>query len=135
MLITFSFSKKFYFWNNEIIWQDFQEESLENYIESEKVVLVDVTADWCVTCQVNKLTTLDSKKLRDYIRLNDIITIRADWTKKDSGILSFIKQFGRYGIPVNIVFGPKNKKGILLPEIITNDMLLEKLIIVSADED
>ena len=79
------------------------------------------------------MTTLDSKRFHDYVLENDVITIRADWTKKDPTILDFIKQFGRYGIPVNIVYGPKNKEGILLPEIISNDMVVDKFIKVGVE--
>jgi len=129
LIIIISYSKKLYYNNDGIVWQKFHKESLETYIQSGKTVLVDVTADWCVTCQVNKLTTLDSNKLRDYVKLNNIITMRGDWTRNDIEILDFIKQFNRYGIPVNVVFGPNNKQGILLHEIITNDMLIDKLFI------
>ena len=119
---------KYFFNKSQINWLEFDNVVLQENLDKEKIIIIDVTADWCVTCQINKLTTLDSKRFHDYVFENDIITIRADWTKKDPTILDFIKQFGRYGIPVNIIYGPKNKEGILLPEIISNDMVVDKFI-------
>ena len=43
-------------------------------------------------------------------------------------IFDFIKRYNRYGIPVNIVYGPKNKEGILLPEILSKDIVIDKLM-------
>ena len=86
-------------------------------------------------CKLNKFTTLDSKRLTNYIKKNNIVTIRGDWTKKDNKILEYIKEFGRYGIPVNTIYGPNNKNGILLPEILTNDIVIRELNRVAINED
>ena len=129
LISSFSFlTNKLYISKEKIVWFDFNKELLEKNLKNEKVIIVDVTADWCVTCQVNKLTTLSTRKFYDYVKKNDVVTLRADWTKKDTDILEFIKEFGRFGIPVNIIYGPNNKEGILLPEIITNDMVIDKFI-------
>ena len=104
----------------------FDEDLLQKYILEKEIVLVDVTADWCVTCQVNKLTTLQNKDIEEFILKHKIKTLRADWTNKDNDILNFIKKYNRFGIPVNLIYGPKNKDGILLPEILSKDMLINK---------
>ncbi len=130
LFLLFFYSEKSFFKDKEIVWQTFNYKLLKKYLDQDKIVLVDVTADWCVTCQINKMTTLKSNRLRDYIMKNEIVTIRADWTKKNIEILEYIKNFDRYGIPVNIIYGPKNKEGILLPEIISNDIVLDKLFTV-----
>ncbi len=126
---------KLNFKENKILWQNFENDLLNQYLENGDIILVDVTADWCITCQVNKLTTLNSRKVQKYIDKYNIKTIRADWTKKDSNILNYIKSFDRFGIPVNIVYGPKYTNGILLPEILTKDMLIRELKKVSVNED
>ena len=92
-----------------------------------RFVLIDVTADWCVTCQFNKITTLNTNKVVDFLTKNQVTVIRADWTNKDKDIFKFINKYGRYGIPVNIVYGPNNKEGILLPEILSKDIVISKL--------
>ncbi len=119
----------------DIEWEEFREESLSRYIENNRVILVDVTADWCVTCHFNKATTLNSKQLAEFFIKHEVITIRADWTNKDKKILDFINQYGRYGIPVNLIYGPKNKDGILLPEILSKDIVINELLKVGIHND
>ena len=121
--------------NDQLVWSDFDNQFLLESINSGKVVLIDITADWCVTCKFNKFTTLDTKRVRNFIKKNNIVTIRGNWTKKDNKILEYIKEFGRYGIPVNTIYGPNNKNGILLPEILTNDIVIEELKRVAVNED
>ncbi len=124
----FFFSEKMNLHKNKLIWEDYNDKSLENYLNENRFVLVDVTADWCVTCQFNKITTLNTKKLVDFLIQHEVLVIRADWTNKDKDIFDFIKRYNRYGIPVNIVYGPKNKEGILLPEILSKDIVIDKLM-------
>ena len=111
-----------------LIWENYNQKSLENYLSDNRFVLVDVTADWCVTCQFNKITTLNTKKIVDFLTENQVIVIRADWTDKDKNIFDFIKKYDRFGIPVNLVYGPNNKEGILLPEILSKDIVINKLM-------
>ena len=108
-------------------WETFDEEKLSSLINNEKIVLVDVTADWCVTCQFNKITTLEKKSVLEYFKDKNVHLLRADWTNKDEKILNFMKVFGRYGIPLNIVYGPNKKDGIILSEILTPSQIIEKI--------
>jgi len=113
-----------------INWEDFNEKLLDSYLEKNNLIFLDFTADWCATCQMNKVITLNSNELRKYFLKNNVKTIRGDWTKKDKLILNFISRYNRFGIPVNIVFGPKNKNGQLLPEILTKDLVLREINLV-----
>ena len=45
--------------------------------------------------------------------------MRADWTRPDDRISSYLAEHGRYGIPFNIVYGPGAPDGIPLPELLT----------------
>ena len=47
--------------------------------------------------------------------------------QKGSRNLEFISKFGRYGIPVNIIYSRKFNEGILLPEILSQDILTNEL--------
>ena len=115
---------------DSLVWQKFDETLLNKQIENGDLILLDFTASWCVTCQVNKITTLDSKKLKDFIIQNNVKIMRGDWSKRDKDILEFISKYGRFGIPVNIVFGPRDGKGVILPEILSKDIVINQLNLI-----
>ena len=122
--ITFSVSSSA---NQQEDWIKFDSEKLEELVKENHIVFVDFTADWCVTCQVNKFTTLESKIIQDSFQQNNVKLLRADWTKKDESILVFMSAFGRFGIPLNIIYGPKNKSGKLLPEILSKSSIINSI--------
>ena len=122
--ITFAVSSSV---NQQEDWIKFDSEKLEELVKENHIVFVDFTADWCVTCQVNKFTTLESKTIQDSFQQNNVKLLRADWTKKDESILVFMSAFGRFGIPLNIIYGPKNKSGKLLPEILSKNSIINSI--------
>lgn len=102
-------------------WQKWQPELAEEYARNGDIVLVDVTADWCLTCKANKFLVLDLQNMQDYLNERDVVLLKADWTKPDDDILDYLSSFGRYGIPFNIVYGPDALDGITLPELLTEE--------------
>ena len=80
-----------------------------------KTVLVDVTADWCINCQVNKALVLDRGWVAEQLAAGKIIGLKADWTRPDPAIARYLASFGRYGIPFNAVYGPRAQQGLPLP--------------------
>ncbi|MBL8676246.1 MAG: thioredoxin family protein [Alphaproteobacteria bacterium] len=101
------------------IWQPFQPEAIPTLVSRGKIVFVDATAEWCVTCAVNKSLVLNNPKITNLLSHPGVIAMRADWTKQDPKITEFLQKFDRYGIPFNIVFGPNNPEGIPLPEVLS----------------
>ncbi|MFM6972254.1 MAG: protein-disulfide reductase DsbD family protein, partial [Alphaproteobacteria bacterium] len=65
------------------LWKTFDETLLSNQIAQGKVVLVDVTADWCLTCKFNKILVLNSPEINSLLKSGEIIGFRADITKPD----------------------------------------------------
>jgi suppressor for copper-sensitivity B len=106
-------------------WQPFEEVSLHPLVSSGKVVLVDVTAAWCLTCKVNELAVLDRPPVVDRLRNPDVIAMRADWTRPDPMVTAYLQSFGRYGVPLNVVYGPSAPEGIALPELLTSDAVMD----------
>jgi suppressor for copper-sensitivity B len=102
-------------------WRAFDEASLGPLVHDGRVVFVDVTADWCLTCKVNERLVLDSDAIRGALAAPSVVAMRADWTRPDPAIADYLKRFGRYGIPFNAVYGPGAPAGVALPEILTGD--------------
>ena len=90
-----------------------------------KVVLIDITADWCITCKVNKTIVLDSKEVLNFLKKNNVITLRLDWTKPNEDISKFLLIKKKYGIPYNEVYGPLNLNGKILPELLSKEIIFK----------
>ena len=101
-----------------IAWKDFDRDRIRSLVSQGKTVFVDVTADWCLTCQANKRFVLSKDAIAK--RLNSAsVPMKADWTRPNPEIGSYLASYGRYGIPFNIVYGPAAPGGIVLPELLT----------------
>jgi len=86
-----------------------------------RVVLVDITAAWCVTCLVNKQLVLDTDPIQTLLEQQAVVTIRGDWTRPNAAVADYLATHGRYGIPFNAVYGPSAPNGVVLDEILTID--------------
>lgn len=101
------------------LWRPFDEAALRAMVAEKKIVFVDVTAAWCLTCKVNELTVLDRAPVADQFRSLGVVAMRADWTRPDPTIIAYLQSFGRYGVPLDVVYGPGAPEGIALPELLT----------------
>ena len=108
-------------------WQAFERDQIEKAVAAGRTVLVDVTADWCITCQVNKARVLESEAIESLLREDSVTALRADWTRADAAIADYLAAHGRYGIPFNAVYGPAAPEGILLPELLSQDAVREAI--------
>lgn len=100
-------------------WVPFQKTAIQDLVTRGQTVFIDVTARWCLTCQVNKLAVLTQKPVSEKLRAPDIVAMQADWTMPSSDISSYLARFQRYGIPFNVVYGPSCPTGIVLPELLS----------------
>ncbi len=105
--------------NRKIGWQAFDKAAIDDHVAAGRAVFVDVTADWCVTCQWNKQTVLLRGDVARWLARPEVVAMKADWTRPDPAIADYLAQHGRYGIPFNIVYGPEAPQGVPLPELLT----------------
>jgi len=108
-------------------WAAFDEAAIPRLVAEGKVVFVDVTADWCITCKVNKAAVIDRDPVASALAGPGVVAMQADWTKPDDGIAAYLARHGRYGIPFNIVYGPGAPDGIALPELLTETAVTDAL--------
>ncbi|MFD2262010.1 protein-disulfide reductase DsbD family protein [Lacibacterium aquatile] len=111
----------------DALWQPWSAAAVAPLVAEGRVVLVDVTADWCLTCKVNKAAVLDRGAVAAKLASGEILGLKADWTRPDPAISAFLAQHGRYGIPFNIVYGPGAPGGITLPELLTEGAVIDAL--------
>ncbi len=105
-------------------WVTFDETAIKALVAEGKVVFVDVTADWCITCKVNKAAVIERDPVATRLAQPGVIAMKADWTRPDPVISRYLAAFGRYGIPFNAVYGPKAPNGIALSELLSESEIL-----------
>jgi thiol:disulfide interchange protein len=97
---------------------------LKKYQDEKQHIFLDFTARWCITCQVNKLTVLNSEKVSDIFKSKNVKTIRVDWTNNDPDVTDLLASYGRQSVPTYVVIDRNNStKPIILPEILTVDAI------------
>jgi thiol:disulfide interchange protein len=108
-------------------WQAFTPERLQAELEQGRLVFVDFTAAWCLTCKFNEASVLESAEVRDAFQRHGIVKLKADWTNGDPVITKLLQHFGRPGVPLYVLYPGKNEEPIVFPELLTKGMLLDKL--------
>ncbi len=108
-------------------WEEFDPARITGLVAAGRVVFVDVTADWCLTCKVNDAVVLATDPVSGQLATPDVVPMRADWTRPDDAIARYLAGFGRYGIPFNAVYGPAAPDGVTLPELLSAGAVLDAL--------
>lgn len=90
-----------------------------------KVVMVDFTADWCVTCKVNEGAALKGQRLADAFKTSNAVLLRADWTRRDATIAAALAEHGRAGVPLYLVYPKGGGEPAILPQLLTEGLVIE----------
>ena len=92
------------------------------------MVFIDFTAEWCWTCKVNEQAVLAQQVVRERFAALNVALVKADWTNRNPEITQLLRAFGRSGVPLYVIF-PAGliDQPLVLPEVITAEMVVEKL--------
>jgi thiol:disulfide interchange protein len=102
----------------KIAWVPFKEADIQPHVAAGKIVFVDITAQWCMTCIYNKKVVLERSPVVEQLQQAHVVPMQGDWTNQDANILAFLQKHNRYGIPFNMVYGPGCPAGEVLPELL-----------------
>ncbi len=106
--------------DGEIPWEPWSEKRVDERLEEGRPVFVDFTADWCITCKVNERTVLSTDEVLDGFERHDVATLKADWTDGDERITKKLREFGKGGVPMYLVYSPGAPDDPqVLPEVLT----------------
>jgi thiol:disulfide interchange protein DsbD len=111
-----------------IDWQAWSPEAVAQARAAGKIVLVDFTADWCLTCQVNKKTSLENALVNAKLQSLKAVALLGDYTHFPDAITTELNRYNRVGVPLVLVY-PKNANAdaIVLPEVLTPGIILDAL--------
>ncbi|MFT7682482.1 MAG: suppressor for copper-sensitivity B, partial [Moritella dasanensis] len=112
---------------DDLVWQVLDTATIEKQVNAGKTVFVDVTADWCITCKANKIGVVLQDPVYSKLQADNMVTMKGDWTVRSEKVTNYLQNNGRFGVPFNIVYGPKAPNGIPLPVILTDDAVINAI--------
>jgi DsbC/DsbD-like thiol-disulfide interchange protein len=101
-------------------------EAVAKTLSAGRPVLVDFTADWCLTCKFNERTVLNSPRVQQALAASSTQLLVADWTRPDARISAELTARQRAGVPMYLVFSPyRPESPEVLPELLTASRVVE----------
>lgn len=106
-------------------WRTFSKELVEELRNNGQPVLVDFTADWCVTCKTNEAVALSREGFRAAVSQYNVALLKADWTNEDPAISAALAEFNRSGVPLYLMYSADlSKPAEVLPQLLTQDTVI-----------
>jgi thiol:disulfide interchange protein DsbD len=113
---------------NGIPWQPWSTAAVEQARQQGRPVLVDFTANWCLTCKLNKKTSLEIPAVKQKLADVNAVALLGDYTRKNPEITAELQRFERAGVPLVLVY-PRDasKPPVVLPTLLTPEIVLDAL--------
>ena len=111
-------------------WIDFFTIKIEDLINDNNIIFLDITADWCATCQFNKVNVINKNDILDLFKKNNIMLVKADWTKPDKRINEFLNEYSKFGIPFNAFYSKNYPDGVVLSELLSKEEIINTIKII-----
>jgi thiol:disulfide interchange protein DsbD len=102
-------------------------ERLRDLRAAGRVVFVNMTADWCVTCKANEKTVLGGDEFRRMLADADAVYMKGDWTDVDPAITAFLQEHGAVGVPLYVVYPRDGGRPRVLPTVLTPALVRDAL--------
>ncbi len=88
-----------------------------------RIVFVDMTADWCITCKANEKAVLRTERFAQAMRGHDAVLMVGDWTDVDEEITAFLQSHEAVGVPLYVVYPRGGGEGEVLPTVLTHGIV------------
>jgi len=89
---------------DDLRWRPFSRQTLDELIAAQNTVMVDFTADWCMTCKTLEKLVLNTPETRKAVLRNGVATLRADWTHASPEVTEMLDLLGSKQVPVIAIF-------------------------------
>ena len=91
-----------------------------------KLVFVNMTASWCLSCLVNEHLTLSKPAVRDAFDQFHVVYMKGDWTNQNPSISAFLHELGQDGVPLYVLFAAGHAPKVL-PQLLSESIVLNAL--------
>jgi thiol:disulfide interchange protein DsbD len=108
-------------------WEPWSAEAVARYHAQGRPVLVDFTASWCLSCQVNERVALEQPSVQKAFREGNVALLKADWTRGDDAITLALASLGRSGVPAYVLYVPGQSQPQMLPEALTPGIVIDAI--------
>jgi thiol:disulfide interchange protein len=106
-------------------WEPWSAAAVARYQAQGRPVMVDFTASWCLSCQVNERVALDQPSVQKAFQDANVALLKADWTRGDDAITQTLASLGRSGVPAYALYVPGEASPRLLPEALTPGIVID----------
>jgi len=94
--------------DSPIAWRPFSEQALAEARASDRPVLIDFQAAWCLPCrEMDRTTFRDAEVVR---AAAEFATLRADVTEQDEQTAALMARFGVAGVPTYVLLGADGRE-------------------------
>ena len=110
-------------------WYRYTPELIEELAKSGRTVFIDATADWCLTCKANEAAVLNREDFKRAMDSLNVARVKADWTRETPEVTALLRSMGKSGVPAYAIYPAGDaSKQIVLPELLTTDAIVEKIV-------
>lgn len=120
--------------NND--WQPYSKSLVAELRNGGQPVLVDFTADWCITCKANEAVALSRDGFREAVKQYNVALVKADWTNQDPAISTALAEYNRSGVPLYLMYpADTSKPAEVLPQLLSQDMVIAAIKRAAASQE
>jgi thiol:disulfide interchange protein len=100
-----------------IAWQPWTAAAVSAARQQGRPVLIDFTAQWCLTCNTVVKPALENPRVRERLTEINAVPLLGDYTSFPPAITDELARFGRSGVPLVVVYSKNaNEPPAVLPD-------------------
>lgn len=110
-----------------IPWEEYESAAVAAHASSGKVVVLDFTASWCLTCKALEQTVLRQPGVVKELNAADVVPVKVDVTAKDAPGWQRLELYNEVGIPLIVVLRPGSGDPVFKSNAYTPDQVIKAI--------
>lgn len=109
----------------------FSRSEMDKLIAGDHPIFVDMTASWCITCQVNERIAIYTDSTQSLFKEKNVQYVVGDWTNQNPEITAYLNKYERNGVPLYVFYGARDvttgtrPAPIILPQLLTSSLIAD----------